>query len=152
MKPGVSGTSLSFGTFQSTDFRTVGGWIETGDDAFDYGAILLSQPDALESLGKLRFAEVIGNSIEGYVVNLAGYPGDKPDDTMWSDSRAVLAASNTHLHYEIDTAGGQSGAPVWVVDQNQRFVVGMHTLGSPAVNSALKINSAIFDRIVSWVT
>lgn len=148
--PGALDSRSIFRSFSATTFRTVNGWMDDENEACDYGAIFLSEDTYLEEYGVLRFAEIIGYGLENHVVNLAGYPGDKPTDTLWWDSRTVSRVDTTHIYYEIDTTGGQSGAPVWLVDNEDFFVVGMHTLGNLKANSAVKISPAVFDCLAAW--
>jgi len=55
----------------------------------------------------------------------AGYLGDKPFGTMWTNT-VVLRAGHWDaytLSYDLDICQGQSGSPVWV-DLSRRPVVG----------------------------
>ena len=60
------------------------------------------------------------------------------------------AVSNRVITYDIDTVGGQSGSPVWVLENGQRFGVGVHTNGSASGNSATRINNEVFNHLVNW--
>ena len=52
---------------------------------------------------------------------------------------------------EIDTAGGQSGAPVWMkMADGSRLGVGVHTNGAVTGNSATRICQPVFDNITAW--
>jgi V8-like Glu-specific endopeptidase len=53
--------------------------------------------------------------------------------------------------YQIDTMGGQSGAPVWVkLSDGRRLGVGIHTNGAMTGNSATRITQEVFDNIAAW--
>ena len=55
------------------------------------------------------------------------------------------------LTYEIDTYGGQSGAPVWEMASNgSRYGVAIHTFGTNVNNGGTRITSDVFDNIVLW--
>jgi V8-like Glu-specific endopeptidase len=78
------------------------------------------------------------------------YPGDKPSGTQWFPARKATLVTPRTIIYNIDTAGGQSGAPVWRFLNGQRHVVGIHTNGSQLGNSATRIVTAVFNNIKAW--
>ena len=113
------------------------------------GAILL--PESFldySSLGTFGYASL--SDLDDMTVNLSGYPGDKPTGTQWFHSRKIKNVESRRFYYDIDTAGGQSGAPVWRFKDNERHVVGIHTNGASTGNSAVRITSAVFDNIKTW--
>ena len=54
------------------------------------------------------------------------------------------------ITYDIDTMGGQSGSPVWVLQNGQRYAVGVHTNGAGSGNSATRIDANVFIRLTEW--
>ena len=46
------------------------------------------------------------------VLNMSGYPGDKGGSEQWFMSKTAKSVSERVITYEIDSMGGQSGAPV----------------------------------------
>lgn len=87
---------------------------------------------------------------------VTGYPADKASGggyTMWQDVGPVVAVTANKLWYAMDTAGGQSGGPVWRPETGTscgNCVVGIHAygvgLGGPygSYNSATRITSSTF--------
>jgi V8-like Glu-specific endopeptidase len=73
----------------------------------------------------------------------------------------VLSVTDRRLFYEVDTFGGQSGAPVWIhADENAPPVaVGIHAYGvggTPAnlgvvANSAPRIIPEVLEKLTEWV-
>jgi hypothetical protein len=55
----------------------------------------------------------------------------------------------------MDTVGGQSGAPVWIFDGVNSFVVSVHTLGATlggaSINAGTRLNAEKFERLTTWV-
>ncbi|HVF96128.1 MAG TPA: hypothetical protein VM871_02340, partial [Flavisolibacter sp.] len=90
------------------------------------------------------------------VMNLSGYPGDKPDPgspkgtEQWFMSLKPKSISSRVITYDIDTMGGQSGAPVWLKVGESRFCVGIHTNGHSSGNSATRIVTGVFNNIQAW--
>lgn len=151
--PGRRGSNQPFGSAVSTAFRSVRGWTQNRDRDYDYGAIILPESSRFgDQLGWFGYATRSDDELEGATMNLAGYPGDQPSGTQWFHARRLEDVDDRVLTYEIDTAGGQSGAPVWqLLPDGGRYGVGIHTNGSHAGNSATRINSEVFNNIISWV-
>jgi V8-like Glu-specific endopeptidase len=149
--PGRNGSAMEtpFKSCLATHVRTTVKWIEDKDSDRDYGCILLPKSFMdYSSLGAFGYASL--SDLEGMIVNLSGYPGDKPTGTQWFHSRTIKSAESSRFYYDIDTAGGQSGAPVWRFKDGKRHAVGIHTNGSSTGNSAVRITSAVFDNIKTW--
>ena len=149
--PGRNGpaTETPFKSCLATHVRTTVKWIEDKDSDRDYGCVLLPQSFMdYSSLGTFGYASL--SDLENMTVNLSGYPGDKPTGTQWFHSRKIKSVESRRFYYDIDTAGGQSGAPVWRFKDNQRHAVGIHTNGNSTGNSAVRITSAVFDNIKAW--
>ncbi len=102
--------------------------------AMDYAVIELAQPIAgavpLSVASEVDYVKIWGAELFSI-----GYPYDKPAGTVWSaagEYNSMLAyAPGVHLlKTSIDGVGGQSGAPVYVLDQGVRRLVGV-LIGSP---------------------
>ncbi|MGW8318972.1 MAG: trypsin-like serine peptidase [Candidatus Promineifilaceae bacterium] len=149
--PGRSGSEQPFNACIATEFRSVSGWTEDHKRDYDYGAILLPADCRLgDQLGWFGYASYSDSRLEDKMANLAGYPGDKPPGTQWFHARRIQQVTSTTLVYDIDTAGGQSGAPVWFYQGGSRYAVGIHTNGAVTGNSATRIVQEVFDNITAW--
>jgi V8-like Glu-specific endopeptidase len=149
--PGRDGSARPFGSCVATSFRSVTGWTENRDRNYDYAAILLPENCRYgDQLGWFGFANFTDATLAGFRVNLSGYPGDKPPGTQWFHSRKLKGINAQTLVYDIDTAGGQSGAPVWAFRNGQRHGVGIHTNGHVSGNSATRINAAVYQNLINW--
>lgn len=147
--PGRNGASLPYGSVTSTAFRSVTGWTVNGNAEFDYGAIILPTPLG-NTTGWLGFGSYTDADLLATVGNITGYPGDKPSGTMWYDARRIAAVTTRKVHYDIDTAGGQSGAAVYRIVGSQRFAFAIHAYGGATTNSGTRINNDVFARLTSW--
>lgn len=150
--PGRHGSERPHGSCLATEFRSVRGWTEDADRDFDYAALLLPEDCVLgEELGWFGLEVRDDAEFTDLVINISGYPGDKPTGTQWFHSNVVTGVHDHFVTYEVDTAGGQSGAPVWVWKPDVgRFGVGIHTNGSLAGNSATRITDEVFENITTW--
>lgn len=125
----------------------------TRDSAFDYGVILLPADNRLgDQLGWFGYQVHTDDELSSYTVNISGYPGAKLTGTQWWMSGTVKTVNDRTFVYNIDTAGGQSGAPVWIVidGDNGRYGVGVHTNGAQSGNSATRIIQQVFDNVTTW--
>jgi glutamyl endopeptidase len=150
--PGRQGDLRPFGSCFATAFRSVTGWIQGGSREYDYGAILLDESCRLgDQVGWYGYQTMNDSDLSSLTVNIAGYPGDKPVGTQWFHSSGLSSVSDRVLTYQIDTAGGQSGAPVWMMTTDgDRYGVGIHTNGDLAGNSATRIVAEVYNNFQAW--
>lgn len=150
--PGRNGAQRPFGTFTAprSSLRSVTGWTSSKQRSHDYGAIILPanvRPGV--QTGTFGFASRNDSFLMGSALNLSGYPGDKPGEQWFMAQRPKSVASRV-ITYDIDTVGGQSGSPVWVLQDGKRYAVGVHTNGASSGNSATRIDSDVFNRMLAW--
>ncbi|CAN5732439.1 hypothetical protein BH23PSE1_BH23PSE1_04590 [soil metagenome] len=149
--PGANGTQRPFGSAVARHFRSVAGWVTRGRPASDYGCIILP-PGAFggRNLGAFGFAALSPADILAAPAVLAGYPGDKPFAEAWGMKERIRSVSAEQLTYTIDTAGGQSGSPVYVWYRGLRTVGGFHNYGGKESNTATRITPSIYQRLDAW--
>lgn len=149
--PALNDGSRPYASHTSTTLRSVTGWTQGKNRQYDYGAIILppnSRPGA--QTGTFGFAVRDDNFLRNAMLNLSGYPGDKGGSQQWFHALRSKSASSRVITYDIDTMGGQSGSPVWVLQNGQRYAVGIHTNGSSSGNSATRIVTDIFNNLANW--
>jgi V8-like Glu-specific endopeptidase len=149
--PGANGAARPFGAVTASSFRSVTGWVQSKLPDSDYGCIVLPQGSfASGGLGSFGFASLSAPALLAQPAVVAGYPGDKPFAELWGMSRKIKSVTAKTLIYDIDTMGGQSGAPVYIKQNGQRQVVGIHNYGSQSGNSATRVTPAVFARLQAW--
>jgi hypothetical protein len=69
----------------------------------------------------------------------------------------IKCENSYNLKYKIDTAGGQSGAPIWRYTGTSRYIHGVHASGNVPLgcwfeteNRGTRITSGKFDAIQNW--
>jgi V8-like Glu-specific endopeptidase len=147
--PGRNGSTEPFGSVLSTSFRSVVGWTESGDQNYDYGAIILST-DLGNRTGWLGFGAYSDADLLASVGNISGYPGDQPSGTQWYSARRVASVDARKVYYDIDTAGGQSGSAVYRIVSGQRYGIAIHAYGGAVNNSGTRIVSPVFNNLLAW--
>jgi V8-like Glu-specific endopeptidase len=151
--PGCNGTHRPFGSAFATTFRSTVGWTKDKLPAADYAAIILpAGAFPGQKFGSFGFGVFATNTLLATPVVLAGYPGDKPFAQLWGMRRKVKAATGLNLVYDIDSMGGQSGAPVYMKRNGKRYVVGIHNYGASTGNSATRVTQAVVANFKKWST
>jgi glutamyl endopeptidase len=153
--PGLNAAAKPYHSGVSSNLRSVNGWVNSKSRDFDYGAIILPanyRPG--DATGYFGFGVKTDPYLMSSVLNLSGYPGDKmtfrKGDEQWFMALKPKAVSSRVITYNIDTIGGQSGAPVWVKVGDVRTCVGIHTNGHLSGNSATRIVTPVFNNIQLW--
>jgi glutamyl endopeptidase len=159
--PGRSGSDRPFGKLTATRFSSVDRWIAKQDPDFDIGCIHLEAAPE-QDLGWFGTGVLPNTALEHAMVNVSGYPGDRGDGReQFFHANRILRAGPRRIFYDVDTFGGQSGAPAWVYEDNSNVpvVVGIHAYGiggTPAnlgitANSAPRIIPEVLEQIRAWV-
>ena len=147
--PGRNGNSLPYGSVTSSNFRSVTGWTNSGNENYDYGAIILPT-DLGNTVGWFGFGVYSDADLLASIGNISGYPGDKPSGTQWYDSRKIASVNSLKVYYDIDTAGGQSGSAVYRIINNVRYAVAIHAYGGSVTNSGTRIVTSVYNNMVAW--
>lgn len=147
--PGRNGIQSPFGTLTAKTFWSVRGWTENGDQNHDYGAIILDQPFG-QNTGWFGYGVFEDDKLIGAPAHVAGYPGDKPSGTLWHHSLPISSVGPPKVFYAIDTAGGQSGAAVYLLEDNLPVAVAVHAYGGATSNSGTRITSAVYQNLRQW--
>lgn len=142
-------------------------WSNGFDPRFDVGAIHLSAPVG-EALGWFRVGVRTPDTLRRRWANVTGYPGDKVTPTgsgqlyaaeQWHHATPISEVHDGRVYYPADTFAGQSGAPVYIIeDDNRPTVIGVHAYGTgPNAgelalenNSAAWIDPAMLQVISDW--
>lgn len=155
MYAGRNGGSAPYGTCLATRLFTVNGWLNSGSELFDIGAIKLNC-NVGNTVGWYGYfwqsATLVGRPMA-----TRGYPGDKPL-TQWSSQDAIRANSGSQIFYRADTVGGQSGSPVYFNRSASCnpcamgvHAYGLHGAGVHATNNhGTRISQALFNTITNW--
>ncbi len=135
----------------SANLRSVTGWTQSKNRENDYGAIILPANYRPGDQGGYFGYGVKDNAyLMSSILNISGYPGDKGGNQQWFMAMKPKALSSRVITYDIDTMGGQSGAPVWVKVGDARTCVGIHTNGHTSGNSATRIVTEVFNNLQAW--
>jgi V8-like Glu-specific endopeptidase len=149
--PGCNGAQHPLGSAMATEFRSTSGYVENSLPECDYGCIFLpSGAFGGTSVGSFGAAAFDTQVLLAQDAVLAGYPGDKPFAEFWGMAARIKTVAAKTLIYDIDTMGGQSGAPVYIKRNGVRYVVGIHNYGAGTGNSATRVTVPVYQRLLAW--
>lgn len=158
VSPGRDAAEAPFGAATATRFETLKRWEDHEEADYDYGVIHLDEPLG-DRTGWFGISSLSDADLRDSRVNVSGYPADKPLGTQWFHANRVLATTPRRIFYDVDTYGGQSGAPVWIQNGATQSVVAIHAYGiggTPVslgitANSAPRISADVFEVIRGWI-
>lgn len=154
------------GPIEGKHFSVHEGWAANFDPRVDIGAIHLDKPIG-DDLGWFRVASRQPGGLNRVWGHVTGFPGDKITDggkratEMWHHATPITAVADQRVYYPADTFAGQSGAPVYVIDDDDRAcVIGVHAYGTgPNAgdlahnnNSAVHVDEGILQLMADWRT
>ncbi|MCO4769625.1 MAG: trypsin-like peptidase domain-containing protein [Deltaproteobacteria bacterium] len=161
--PGRDGSERPFSSFVSAAYSTTNHWFHNQSEDHDFAAIHLDEDAAAQvaELGHFSVAVLPGRELTGLNVNLSGYPVDKGGRQMWHDAKRITGLTKKRVFYDMDSFGGQSGAPVfaWENPDDAPQVIGIHAYGTGATprhmditaNSAPRITPDVLAVLREWI-
>lgn len=152
-----------FGSAVGRRMSVLDRWAQSDDREpdFDIGCIHLDEPLG-EQTGWFGFAALPPDALVAHLVNISGYPSDRGGgDAQYFAANRILNVGERRVFYDVDTHGGQSGAPVWIHEEegSPPLVVAVHAYGIGATptslgivaNSAPRIIPEIHDIFEGWL-
>ncbi len=130
--PGQNGNDTPYHYAKSTHIRTYTQWTINRNPNHDWALITLDRNIGLFTGWMGLKTSTPGSSVYRGLFNICGYPADKLNGTLWSDSDYGHSANYYRHFYFIDTYGGESGAPVWKKEGSKRYIYTIHTSGDTA--------------------
>lgn len=116
----------------ATSITVSSNWVNSHQPEHDWGVINLGCPVG-DYIGTMGYTDPGGALPPSGNWNVSGYPGDRPNYQLTvAAGQLQLADIGTRFRYTMDTAGGQSGGPIWSMNPGNgciECVVGVHTTG-----------------------
>ena len=148
--PGRDGKKLPFGSVTADRFYSVKGWAESGNENFDYGAIVIPT-DVGQQLGWFGLGVYADADLTGSIGNITGYPGDQPEGTQWYDTHRIASVTPSKVYYDIDTMGGQSGSAVYRIVDGKQVGIAVHAYGGATHNSGTRVSTPVYTNLTEWL-
>jgi len=132
--PGRAGNRNPFGAQWAARWYAHRQFVTGGNVMFDVGIIVTPQPFARMPATFSLWApsDATLQQVRAHrLLHVAGFPGDKPQGTMWEHAERLDRIAPRALYYSVDTCPGHSGSPVWVNRgrADPVSIVGIHVAG-----------------------
>ena len=154
--PARNGSLSPYGSCSAIRLHSVVGWTSSANPEYDYGAARLNCTIG-NSTGWLGRVWTTASQV-GVPIGIFGYPGDKLSGTQWGGNSKVAVSETRKTRYPIDTAGGQSGAPVVQADGTGPGTcqgdcgIAIHAYAaSGGNNSGTRITQAVNNNLQNWI-
>ena len=159
--PGQDGDYMPYNYAWATHLRSYTGWTDLGQTQHDWAMITLDRNvgDFTGWMGRQTCNPPGDCPVYTGTLNTAGYPGDKDGGTMWFDADSGDSVDDYNHWYYMDTAGGQSGSPLWAyyTSSGDRNILTVHTCGTggcgisgKGCNHGTRLDQDKYDRIDTW--
>ena len=155
--PGRNGSSAPYGSCTAKRLNSVTGWTRDANELYDYGSVKLNCTVG-NTTGWLGRWWTTSSQVN-LPIAILGYPGDKTSSTQWGGAGRVAASETRKTRYFVDTAGGQSGAPVIQADGTGPggcegdCGIAIHAYGADGLgrNSGTRITESVNANLVTWI-
>lgn len=141
--PGKNGIlNYPFGSAYSKTMSVSQFWYDSADPEYDWGVILFDNTFS-SNPGYLQFGFAQGNPFQAKISGYPLYVGSNiiTRHKQYEMDGLVYSSDDTNLfYYNIDTSGGQSGAPIL---NTNNVIVGIHTRGASDCNYGTQITLAL---------
>ncbi|MCG8604231.1 trypsin-like serine protease [bacterium] len=137
--PAMSGSNDPYGRYTASAALATNGWINDQSQRYDMGAIKLSS-----NVSHSDF--ILPTLSDSNSCTVCGYPGDRDTGIFQYRMNDSVRASGGRHFYQIDTFGGQSGAPLL---SNGSTSIGIHNYGG-CDNSGSDLYQKFIDAVDGW--
>lgn len=132
------------------------------DTNYDFALVDLGK-DIGSYTGWASVETVEDTDFDQKIVNVTGYPAQKTvldillgrhTERMYTMSGPVVSTEKHKIYYNLDTSGGQSGAGVWYMNEEDLVnVVGIHIMGRSKVmgNAGVRLSLENITLINDWL-
>ncbi len=155
--PGTNGLNAPYGMTSVKGFVYYPvQWIDSFDDEYDW-AVFKTSSAIGNNCGWLGTMVTTDGNLAHQMSLIIGYPnehwGANGYAEQWFGEKEMYAVTATKLFYDVDTSGGQSGSPIIQYQEDDIYVVGVHTYGVestalfPQYNSGSRITTDFLNMI-----
>lgn len=161
--PGATNDAPVFGLADAARMAVPVGWADgPGQDPadapgtvskFDWGIVVFNGDPFQGRLAPYPFmAHAPDEFFEAATTNIAtaGFPGDKPFGTMWAATSLEYVVDDDFLLTYMDIYQGQSGSPIFAMDDNDFFIFSVVSLGTPAGNLSVRFIPKVLDALENY--
>jgi V8-like Glu-specific endopeptidase len=103
-----------------------------------------------EQVGRLEYGHFNDDVLNGSQPILSGYPDDMAEGTQWFEVNTIQQLTQRSVSYNIFTAAGQSGSPVFFRNGETEVACAIHNWGDDSFNRGVRINAEVVAQLDQW--
>ncbi len=159
VRAGLSGKPVADQTAVATRLCVPPAWQQRSEGRYDLALLGLDRALGYRA-GWFRFGTFAPARLHGALINLSGYPVDRPVEPISLRGRVqfwslgtVLEARPGRLVHTADSYYGHSGAPLWVRSRRtqKRLLVAVHSAAARGRNVAVALDSSRRSLLRAWI-
>ena len=99
------------------------------------------------------FARLDPRTLFGKAAYTAGYPGGRGGKQLWCAAGILHSANEKRrtMYTTADTTKGQSGSPVWIIDNKMHCLVGVAVGASTGSNTLVRVTRELVRQLRAWI-
>lgn len=148
--PGVTDAqNAPYGQHDWANINILKGFIDNYDGT-NYGSVLpwdMAEVELADDMTDLGWVGFKVDDASDFNATILGYPGDKPDGTMWKTTCTIPAKNfgDQIFAHDCDTYPGNSGSAMWDDDgKGNNFIRGINVADDGKVNYGVRIIDSYF--------
>lgn len=159
--PGEAATDEPFGIGEAFEMAVPAGWITLQDlqldrslpSPHDWGIVIVQSPpwgDELAPYPVVAHAPTdYLNDSDTYLATI-GFPGDKPEGSMWATWSDTRVVDQVFVHTDMDVVPGQSGSPIYAINGEVEFIFSVVSLSGRFANVSSRFTPSILESLVEF--
>lgn len=161
--PGSWAGGLPFGVKPGARMAVPKGWAEGpgknppgtlhAPSPFDWGIVVFDGDPfggALAPYPIMAHAEDAFFSAPSTTIGSAGYPGDKVFGSMWAAESFEYFVDAIYLYTKLDIYSGQSGSPIFAMDDNDFFIFSVVAGGNATANRSVRFTPPVLTALKQY--
>jgi len=162
--PGANGGNFPFGAVDATGVVVAQGWANgvgalsselVPPSPYDFGLALFDSAAFGTALQPYFTVAPVTDTFladPSVIIATAGYPGDKPANTMWFTASVDYTWDDTYLYTLMDIAPGQSGSPIFAlsVQDYKPYVFSVVSGGNDSYNRSVRFTPTVVGALNQW--
>ncbi|MEO8540784.1 MAG: trypsin-like serine protease [bacterium] len=163
--PGANAQGPALGLATASQLAIPNGWADgagklpsgTPHEAsqFDWGLVTFSGDPFHGALAPYPFMAHADDSFfdaATTMIGTAGFPGDKPFGSMWAADSFEYFVDDTYLFTRVDIYPGQSGSPIFAIDDDDFFIFSVVSAGNDYANRSVRFTPPVLNALKSYCT
>jgi V8-like Glu-specific endopeptidase len=100
------------------------------------------------------FMRLDPRTLNGKPAYTAGYPGGKGGKQLWCAAGMLHSADEKRrtMGTTADTTQGQSGSPIWMIDNKKYYLIGLVAGAGTGTNTVVRVTRELVRQLRAWIS